>query len=94
MDEDFYDSDASVEESDEDVRPVYNGAIQPYMFEPTMTPEEVAGSVRCITQHPGFHSVASLCPYSLQAAYFGFRQEHGCLAEPSVNEYVIDVFIY
>ena len=44
MDEDFYDemSGESVEGSDEEDRSVYNGAIQPYMFEPTMTPEEAA----------------------------------------------------
>ena len=29
----------------------------------------------------------SLCPYSLQAAYFGYRQNHGRLVEPSINEY-------
>jgi hypothetical protein len=35
MDEDFYD------ESDEEMyRPPYDGTIQPYMFEPTMTTEE------------------------------------------------------
>ena len=44
MDEDFYDelSGESVGESDEEDRPVYNGVIQPYMFEPTMAPEEAA----------------------------------------------------
>ena len=44
MDEDFYDemSDASVEASDEEVRPAYVGVIQPYMFEPTMTTGEAA----------------------------------------------------
>jgi len=47
---------------------------------------EVAESPLCITQHPGFQSV-TLCPYSLQAAYFGFRQNHGRLVEPSLNEY-------
>jgi len=38
MDEDFYNewSDVSVESEGEEVRPVYQGAIQPYMFEPTM----------------------------------------------------------
>ena len=32
----------SVNESDEEIRPPYNGTIQPYMFEPTMAPEEAA----------------------------------------------------
>ena len=44
MDEDFYNeaSDTSVEENDEDVRPAYTGAFEPYMFEPTMAPEDAA----------------------------------------------------
>ena len=42
MDKDFDEeiSDSSVEASDEDVMPAYSGAIRPYMFEPTMTPDE------------------------------------------------------
>ena len=44
MDEDFYDSDLSAEDSDEDARPAYSGAIQPYMFEPMMTPEEASAN--------------------------------------------------
>ena len=43
MDEDFYDeSSGESVEGDEKIRPVYNGAIQPHMFEPTMAPEEAA----------------------------------------------------
>ena len=44
MDEDYYDemNDESVNESDEEIRPPYNGTKQPYMFEPTMAPEEAA----------------------------------------------------
>ena len=44
MDEDYYDemNDESVDESDEEIRPPYNGTIQPYMFEPTMAPDEAA----------------------------------------------------
>lgn len=44
MDKDFDEeiSDSSVEASDEDVMPAYSGAIRPYMFEPTMTPDEAA----------------------------------------------------
>jgi len=40
----------------------------------------------CITEHPGFPSVA-LCPWNLQAVYYGYRQQHGKLTHPTLHEY-------
>ena len=41
--------------------------------------------VLCITDHPGFQSVA-LCPWNLQAVYNGYRQLYDNMPEKSLHE--------
>jgi len=44
-----------------------------------------ATPVTCIVQHPGFQSVA-LCPWNLQAVYYGYRQQYGEMDHTTLHE--------
>jgi hypothetical protein len=50
--------------------------------------EESPEPVQCITNHPGFQSIA-LCPWNLQAVYYGYRQQHGDMTQTTLHESVI-----
>ena len=57
----------------------------PFNYQVVNKCQEASEPVLCVTNHPGFHSVA-LSPWNLQAVYYGYRQQHGDLMQPTLHE--------
>ena len=47
--------------------------------------EDASEPIQCVTHHPGFQSIA-LCPWNLQAVYYGYRQQHGDMTQTNFHE--------